>query len=58
MIEDVVIGVDKERVFSRWSDEYDRRGQLLNVHYMVDIERQLPRVDSNLSTQVSFGQVT
>jgi hypothetical protein len=48
MVQNVVISVDKERVFSRRSDENNGRGQLFNMHYMVDVECQLARVDSNL----------
>jgi hypothetical protein len=48
VIQNVIIRIDEERIFSGWSDYDDWRWQILGVHDMVVVKGEFARVDTNL----------
>jgi hypothetical protein len=48
VIENVIVGIDEQGVFSRRSNEHNGGGQLLHMHNVRTIEGELARVDANL----------
>jgi len=51
VIQDIFVSIDKKRIFSRRSNQYDRRWKLLNMHDVVMVKRQFSRVNANLANK-------